>query len=243
MAYQTVFKRYELKYMLTIEQKKQIMKAMEPYMALDKYGRTTICNLYFDTEDYRLIRHSIEKPSYKEKLRVRCYRRDGELSDKVFVELKKKYDHVVYKRRIAMPESEAMEWLFNRKQKEGQSQISSEVDYFMEYYKNPRPAIFLSYEREAYYAKDGSDFRVTFDDHILCREDRLSLKEAVGGTSLLEEDKVLMELKCSGGIPLWMTHILTELQVYKTSFSKYGTYYMNYIYPRLEEEFKHGRIV
>ena len=242
MAYQTVFKRYELKYMLTVEQKERIMKEMEPYMALDKYGRTTICNLYFDTDDYRLIRHSIEKPSYKEKLRVRSYRRENS-DHTVYVELKKKYNHVVYKRRIAMTEPEAMEWLLDRKEKQDQSQISSEVDYFMDYYQNPHPVVFLSYEREAYFAKDGSDFRVTFDEYVLCREDRLSLKEEVGGTALLEDGKVLMELKCSGGIPLWMTQILTELHLYKTSFSKYGTYYTNYIYPRMKEEFQHGRII
>lgn len=66
MAYQNVFQRYELKYMLTKEQKKKILAAMEPYMALDQYGRTTIRNIYFDTDNYRLIRHSIEKTAYKE---------------------------------------------------------------------------------------------------------------------------------------------------------------------------------
>ena len=61
MAFQTVFKRYELKYLLTRAQKERILEAMEPYMALDKYGRTTIRNIYFDTDNYRLIRRSIEK--------------------------------------------------------------------------------------------------------------------------------------------------------------------------------------
>lgn len=67
---QDVFKRYELKYMITKEQKEKLLKAMEPYMALDKYGRTTIRNIYFDTENYRLVRRSIERPAYKEKLRI-----------------------------------------------------------------------------------------------------------------------------------------------------------------------------
>ena len=109
MAYQTVFKRYELKYLLTERQKKCVMEAMEPCMTPDAYGRTTIRNIYFDTADYRLARRSIEKPVYKEKLRIRSYEKASGASP-VFVELKKKYKGVVYKRRISMPEREAMEW-------------------------------------------------------------------------------------------------------------------------------------
>lgn len=235
MAYQTVFKRYELKYMLTLEQKEKILEAMEPYMALDQYGRTTIRNIYFDTDNYRLIRHSIEKPAYKEKLRIRSYRQ-ADPESPVFVELKKKYDSVVYKRRLSLPEEEAMEWVSGEQHPEHtsdkQAQISDEIDYFLTYYKTLHPAVFLSYEREAYYSKNGDDFRVTFDDHILCREEDLSLESEVWGTSLLEEGKVLMEIKTSGGIPLWMTHVLSEEHIYKTSYSKYGTAYETMIYPR-----------
>lgn len=235
MAYQTVFKRYELKYMLTIEQKEKVLKAMEPYMDLDQYGRTTIRNLYFDTDNYRLIRHSIEKPAYKEKLRIRSYSQVNP-DNPVYVELKKKYKHVVYKRRIALSEIKAMEWLCERRQEYHETQISEEIEYFMDYYKTLHPTVFLSYDREAYYSKDGSDFRVTFDDNILCRQCDLSLELDVGGTPIMEEGKVLMELKCSGGIPLWMTHILSQEHIYKTSFSKYGTAYQTIIYPKLKEE-------
>lgn len=152
MSFQTVFQRYELKYLLTQEQKKKILQAMAPYMELDQYGRTTIRNLYFDTGNYRLARHSIEKPSYKEKLRVRSYSQ-ADPESPVFVELKKKYRNVVYKRRIALPEKEAMEWL------QGGScsqdvQISREVDYFLSYYRNLAPVVFLSYEREAFFSEE-----------------------------------------------------------------------------------------
>lgn len=106
MAFQTVFKRYELKYILTAEQKEKVLHAMEPYMVPDQYGRTVIRNIYFDTDDYRLIRRSIEKPAYKEKLRIRSYSQ-AEPDSTVFVELKKKYKKVVYKRRISLPEEAA----------------------------------------------------------------------------------------------------------------------------------------
>lgn len=235
MAYQAVFERYELKFMLTIEQKEKVLKAMEPYMALDQYGRTTIRNIYFDTDNYRLIRRSIEKPAYKEKLRIRSYRRVGPESP-VFVELKKKYKSVVYKRRLVMPEEAAMKWMDTGHHEEKGTQISNEIDYFLEYYETIHPRVFLSYEREAYYSLAGDDFRVTFDDNILCRQEDLSLESEPYGTPILEAGKLLMEIKCSGGIPLWMTECLSREKIYKTSFSKYGTYYQKFILPKLKEE-------
>ena len=234
MAYQAVFQRYELKFMLTEAQKSAVLAAMEPYMELDRYGRTIIRNVYFDTENYRLIRHSIEKPIYKEKLRLRSYRRAGP-EESVFVELKKKYRSLVYKRRLGLPEEKAVRWVTGEEPGGEDSQIAREVDYFIGYYQNLRPVVFLSYEREAYYALDGSNFRVTFDDHILCRQEELSLDAEPWGTSLLEQGKVLMEIKCSGGIPFWMTQVLSRERIYKTSFSKYGTAYQTLIYPKIKE--------
>lgn len=231
MAVQTVFKRYELKYLLTMAQKETVLKAMQPYMTLDKYGKTTIRNLYYDTDTYLLIRRSIEKPAYKEKLRIRSYSRI-DADSTAFVELKKKYKSVVYKRRISLPYTDATAWLSREKHPAKHTQIANEIDYFLEYYGSVHPTVFLSYEREAYYCNDGSDFRVTFDDNILCRQEDLSLESEVYGTPILPEGKVLMEIKCSGGIPLWMTHVLSEEQIYKTSFSKYGTAYGMLIFPQ-----------
>lgn len=228
---QCIFKRYEIKYMLTREQKERVVKALEPYMALDQYGHATIRNIYFDTDNYRLIRHSLEKPIYKEKLRIRSYRR-AKRTSQVFVELKKKYDGVVYKRRVSMEDGQAMDWLCNGKGQQPQGQIGAEIAYFMDYYKDLHPVVFLSYEREAYYCRQGGDFRVTFDENILCRQEDIDLESGVWGTPLLEEDMVLMELKTSGGIPLWMTQVLTREKLYKTSFSKYGTAYQKMIYPK-----------
>ncbi len=229
MAVQTVFKRYELKYMITRAQKAELVAYMQPYMRLDQYGHTTIRNLYYDTDTYRLVRRSNEKPVYKEKLRARSYGLVGE-DDIVFVELKKKYNSVVYKRRMALPQNVTNEWLRTGHLPPEHSQIEEEIEYFREYYESLTPKVFLSYEREAFYDITGSDFRVTFDENVLARTDRLSLSEDVGGIPLLEKDKALMEIKCSGGIPLWMTRWLTEHKVYKTSFSKYGTAYNKIIY-------------
>ena len=232
MAFQTVFKRYEIKYMLTLKQKEKIISAMQEYMALDKYGRSSIRNIYFDTDSYRLIRRSIDKPKYKEKLRIRSYGQASEDS-KVFVELKKKYDGIVYKRRIDLPCNVAFDWTEGKISCPADTQISREINYFLKYYGTLKPAAYLSYEREAYYEKNGGSFRVTFDDNILFRTTDLSLLSDTYGESLLEEGKVLMELKCSGGIPLWFVRILSAEKIYKTSFSKYGTGYTRFILPEL----------
>ena len=244
MAIQTVFKRYELKYMLTLEQKEKILEAISTYMQLDKYGRTTIRNIYFDTDSYRLIRRSIEKPAYKEKLRIRRYSQATSDST-VFVELKKKYEKVVYKRRLPLCEADAMSWVCRENPCPVNTQISREIDYFIDFYGKLNPTVFLSYEREAYYDKGGGDFRVTFDDNILARQTDVNLCSTAYGTPILPEGKVLMELKCSGGIPLWLVEVLSRERIYKTSFSKYGTAYSTLIFPEiyLPNSIKHKEII
>lgn len=224
MAYQSTFKRYELKYLMNRQQKEQILHVMEQYMKLDDYGRTTIRNIYFDTDNYRLIRRSLEKPAYKEKLRVRSYQAVTK-EQPVFVELKKKYKHVVYKRRLVCPEGEMKHYFLNGKPLPDDSQIGNEIRYFWNYYGSLHPVVFLSYEREAYYALDGSDFRVTFDENILYRKRDLSLESEIYGSPILKGNQTLMEIKTSGGMPLWMCDALTKNHLFKTSFSKYGSAY------------------
>ena len=229
MAYKSVFRRYELKYLLFKEQKEIILNAISPYMQLDSYGHTTIRNIYFDTDSYQLIRRSIEKPAYKEKLRIRSYSKATPETE-VFVELKKKYDHVVYKRRIALPERVAMDWVCGKIPSPIDTQISREIDYFKSHYTGLRPSVFLSYERDAYFERDGGDFRLTFDQNILVRDHDLSLCSDAGGRSVMDPDLTMMELKCSGALPLWMVEVLSRERIYKTSFSKYGVAYQKYIF-------------
>lgn len=230
MKYQSVFKRYELKYLMSRQQAWRIQQIMAPYMGPDRYGRTTVRNIYFDTENFRLIRRSMEKPLYKEKLRLRSYG-PVQAGSPVFVELKKKFDGVVYKRRLVMPEREAMDWLCSSEVRCPDSQIGREIDYFLDYYGPVKPAVFLSYDREAFCCLDGSDFRVTFDQRVLCRSGGLSLEEEPWGNPILGEDQVLMELKTADSIPLWMASALSGMRIYKTSFSKYGNAYERFIFP------------
>ncbi len=231
MGFQYVFQRYELKYLLTDEQKETVLRQISDYTVPDKYGKSTVRNLYFDTDNYRLIRRSLDKPEYKEKLRIRSYstvKEDGE----VFVEVKKKYKGVVYKRRMTMPQNRAIAWLRGGAGPEPPTQISRELEYFRDFYGELSPKVFLSYNRQAYYSENDSGFRITLDDNVTCRFDGLSLSEEPGGIALLPAGITLMEVKCLGGFPLWMTSILTENKLYKASFSKYGTAYSSYIFPK-----------
>ena len=107
------FERRELKYRITDAQRAALEAAFDARMVPDEYGESTICNIYYDTADYRLIRAPLEKPAYKEKLRLRSYGVTGP-GGEVFLELKKKYKGIVYKRRITLPEDAAGEFIAGR---------------------------------------------------------------------------------------------------------------------------------
>jgi len=220
-----IFQRYELKYLLNFHQLQALLDAMAPHMVPDEYSHSSIRNLYLDTPDFLLIRRSLERPAYKEKLRVRSYGQAG-TQEPVFVELKKKYRSVVYKRRISLPQDQAMACL-SGEMPWPDSQIGRELAYTMGFYQTLRPAMFLSYERDSFRGTEDENFRVTFDTKIRYRQEELTLNSEPWGTPILDPGQVLMELKVAGGLPIWMAHALSQQGVFKTSFSKYGTAYQN----------------
>ena len=232
MAVQRVFVRSEIKYLITAAQRELIEKEMAPYMKADEFGRSTICSVYYDTPDYMLIRRSLDSPVYKEKLRLRSYGRAAPGST-VYAEIKKKYDSIVYKRRVGMELAFAENYLAGgwRNADEPSDQIGRELMFALKRYGDLRPAAFVSGEREAFYAVDDHEFRVTFDENILGRDYDLSLDSRPGGLPLLEPDQVLMEIKAGGAYPLWMCRLLSREKIYKTSFSKYGNIYNRLIRP------------
>ena len=235
MSSPMVFKRYEIKYLLTREQKDVVMAAMKDHMEPDSFGRSTIRNIYYDTDNYRLVRRSLERPIYKEKLRVRSYC-TAKPEDEVFIELKKKFNSVVYKRRTGICQKQAADYLAGKIPAPNPCQITNEIDYFRQFYETLAPKVFLSYEREAFFDKDDSEFRVTFDENILWRTTDLSLEAGVYGENILKPGQTLMEIKTSGGIPLWMVDVLTAQNLQKTSFSKYGNAYITMFEREKEEE-------
>lgn len=231
MKYETVFRRYEMKYLITKKQKKALLLKMQGYMEPDSFGSSTICNVYFDTPNKMLIRNSLEKPIYKEKLRVRSYGVATKEST-VFVEVKKKYEGVVYKRRLNLSEEVAFDYLLGGvlpQQKE--TQIMKELSYFMGHYEGMCPAVFLSYRRDAYFSKTDGNFRMTFDEDILGRREDLCLTKGIYGEGILPKGLVLLEVKTAFGIPLWLLDFFREQSIYKTSFSKYGKAYERLFLP------------
>ncbi len=219
---QSCFKRYEKKYMLTPEQYRAMILGMAFHMRPDEHPRYTIGNVYFDTADYELIRTSLEKPVYKEKLRVRSYGVPGD-DGLVFVEIKKKFDGVVYKRRVTMTAKEADVWL-----RGGiapvRSQISHEIEWFMQFY-HPTPAVYIAYDREAYAGIDNDELRITFDRNLRWRDYNVDLRAGDYGEPILGDDRILMEIKIPGAAPLWLARLLSEHHIVSESFSKYGAYY------------------
>ena len=238
MKHQMIFQRYEFKYLLDGRQLQAVLAAMAPHMVPDEYSHSSIRNLYLDTPDFRLIRRSLEKPVYKEKIRIRSYGRAA-AETAVFVELKKKYRSVVYKRRISMLQDKALGCVAGT-ELWPQSQIGAELAYAADFYKNLCPAVFLSYERDSFRGVEDEALRVTFDTEIRYRRQELTLDSDTWGIPVLAPGRTLMEIKVAGGLPLWMTHVLSEQGIFKTSFSKYGMAYQDILLAGREGEQKYA---
>lgn len=210
--------------MLTKQQYDLLRELISPYMNEDSYGLHTICSIYFDTDDDRLIRRSIEKPLYKEKLRLRSYGVPRNDDHEVFLELKKKYKGIVYKRREALTLSSAESYIQSGNLPSS-SQIFREIDYFRSYY-GAYPKIFIAYDRIAMTGNEETSLRMTFDFKIRCRRDALDMKAGDHGIELLPNGSVLLEIKIPNAMPLWLSSALSQLKLYPVSFSKYGQFYL-----------------
>lgn len=222
---QEIFKRTEKKYLLDRDTYEKLIKRLEKYTQKDKYYESDIMSLYYDTPDYRLIRTSIEKPVFKEKIRLRSYGVPHS-ADAVFLEIKRKYKGVVYKRRSIMPLKDAYEFTHGGDVSPHNAQIENELKWAFRYYTGLAPRMLVTYHRFSYFANDNHNVRITFDDRILYRDYDLDPSGGIYGTELLEDGQRIMEIKIPGSAPLWLSHILDELKIYPTSYSKYGTAYL-----------------
>lgn len=220
-----VFERAEKKYILSLLQREKLLEEAGDRLVRDRFGHSVILNLYFDTPDYRIVRQSLDKPVYKEKLRLRSYGVPSPESP-VFLEVKKKFREVVYKRREAMPLSEVERYLESGRTR-SQSQIIHEIDWMFHCYPGLQPRAFISYERDAYCGDGG--LRMTFDEQILFRREDLDLRQGVYGEALLPEDCCILEIKTLGAMPLWLANALDHIQAWPGSFSKYGAAYCRYL--------------
>ncbi len=218
-----IFRRVEKKYRLTPAQKEALLASIGGYLTPDRHGRSTICSLYLDTPDHLIIRNSIDARVYKEKLRLRSYG-TPDVETQVFLEIKKKYKGVVYKRREVLSLHAAMDYIAGGPSPVD-SQIMREIGYAMRFYRQPQPAMLIAYEREGYFGRDLPNLRITFDTNVRYRNTDLHLEHGHHGMRLLPEDAILMEIKTDGAMPVWLARALSEHGLLPVSFSKYGTAY------------------
>ncbi|GLX69866.1 polyphosphate polymerase domain-containing protein [Paenibacillus glycanilyticus] len=237
-----VFNRYESKYLMDEQSFREIYNRLLAYMELDEYNKNdqfySISNLYFDTEQHSIIRGSLAKPKYREKLRLRAYGvpRPGA---KVYLELKKKVFGLVNKRRTGLTLDEAYEFVRTGVEPELQpymnKQVISEIKYFLGRYEL-QPKVYLAYDRIAMFCKNNRDLRITFDTNIRSRRHDLRLEAGDHGDLIMAKGQWLMEVKAEKTVPVWLAQLLSELGMFRTGFSKYGNEYRMNI--RQEERVK-----
>ena len=240
----STFQRREVKFLLSKEQFEGLLPIVHEHMNPDAYcvdGKEYgIYNLYYDTPDNFLIRTSIQKPYYKEKLRLRSYYSPAAPDASVYLEVKKKIGGIVTKRRVAMTLSEAEAYVSTRVKPYYErfidKQVIKELDIFLNNYDSLQPRQYISYQRSAFFGKDDPDFRLTFDRDITARREDLSLGKPSYGSKLILPDQRLMEVKISGAVPMWMSHAMSELDIHRISFSKYGRAFKNYILEQIEAQ-------
>ena len=222
-----VMKRYELKYLLSGEQTEYLRERLRGHMEVDEFGLSSIASLYYDTPDYRLIRTSLEKPAFKEKIRLRSY---GLATDDspVFLELKRKAYGIVYKRRVQSTIPLVHRFFAGESDVFAGGQINREITSFRDYYETLVPSCLIIYDRTAYF-EPGGDLRLTIDNNPRYRTTDLTLKKSMEGISLLPEGWTILEIKVQQAMPLWLSAILAEGRIYKGSFSKYGEAYRQQI--------------
>ncbi len=233
MADQSVFARVEKKYLLSGDQARAMTDALRlrSFSMLD-FGDPAVQSLYYDTPDFLLIRRSLERPNYKEKLRLRAYGQPT-MEGRSYVEIKKKYQGVVYKRRVKLPLREAVAGIRQGRMPAECGQIGREIDRCVDFYQL-EPKCMILYDRDAWSSKS-ENVRVTFDTRIRCRFSDLDVTLPQEGTELLPPDSVIMEIKAPGAYPLWLTRLLEDIGARRIHFSKYGTAYLRHIAQNAEQ--------
>jgi len=230
-----VFNRYEHKYMLDRQTFEKVIRVLDEHMIMDSHNKDhtpyTISNIYYDTYDDYLIRTSLSRPKYREKLRLRSYG-VPDMDSTVFLEIKKKFDGIVNKRRTKLKLAEAYSFVASGIAPEPKdymnTQVLHELEYFLKVY-DVSPKLYLAYDRIAYFERNNNDLRISFDMNIRSRRYDLALEKGDYGEKLLRDDVFLMEIKTSLAKPLWLTHMLADFDIKRKRFSKYGTEFKNMI--------------
>lgn len=223
--YENIFNRVEQKYILSQDEKKKFIDKIKKHIIKDYYYDSLISNVYFDDSNNRLIINSLEKPLYKDKVRIRSYGIPT-LDSNVFFEIKNKYKGIVGKRRIMIKLKDFYDYLDNKLVID--NQIMNELDYLVKYY-DLKPTLFISYHRYSYMGKEDNNLRITFDNDLISRYYDLKLESGIYGEKFFDNNECIMEIKTLGGYPMWLVNALSELKIYPESFSKYGSIYQSSI--------------
>lgn len=232
MAYANTYKRREMKFLLDERHFEHLREEIAPYMTEDEFGFHTIMNIYLDNINDDLIRTSLGKPVFKEKLRLRAYGKKAEDDCEAFLEIKKKYRGITYKRRFEGNYKELFDYISGGVLPDVQGQVFEEIDYLVKR-MGLMPRIAICYDREAFYGNDDKEFRLTFDGNIRFRNTDLDLRSGDYGQPLIAAPYRVMEVKSAGAVPLWLVRFLSENKIYNGSFSKYGTIYQQELLEKL----------
>lgn len=226
-----VFKRYELKYLISFEQYISLCEHLLEKMKYDAYGtegKYNIVSLYYDSDDSKIYYETRNKLRFRQKLRLRIYDQADETST-AFIEVKQKFKNVVNKRRTALPLNEAYDLLNTsgadweqRNWQASNRQILKEAMHFKSLY-DLRPELVVSYDRQAFSGIDEPDLRVTFDYNLMCRTDDLRIENGPEGQHFIDRDNVVLEVKVSETVPFWLSRLLSEHGCSKQSVSKFCT--------------------
>lgn len=229
-----VFNRYELKYIVNKALYKELLQALQGHVFMDKHGDQDgyymVMNLYYDTADHLFFNETVNRQQFRQKLRLRGYNHINRDSN-VFLEIKKKYRGVVYKRRTLLKLPEAYAFLADTLSKKDYSlydasntQILGEVDFLKQFYQL-EPKVIVSYDRQAFQGIHEEDLRVTFDRNLLKRETDLRIESRSDGELFMDPSLYVLEVKVNDRIPLWLSHILNDFQCWRQGYSKYTSSY------------------
>ncbi len=229
-----VFNRYELKFILDKSMAQEMIQALKGHVMLDQYGDGEgfyrIINLYYDTEDHLFFHETVNRQEFRQKLRLRAYNKVS-IDTPVFLEIKKKYDGVVYKRRTMLTLQDAYAFLAKGQEQQDYSvydasnvQILGEVAFLKRFY-SLAPKVVVSYDRQAFLGIKENDLRITFDSNLRKRESDLKLESGPWGELFMDASSYILEIKVNGRIPLWLAQILSGFQCWRQGYSKYTSSY------------------
>ena len=236
-------RRVEKKYLITRSEKATLLKALKKQLVHDEYYKEEILSLYLDTDNFDLAIKTIDRPEFREKVRVRAYN-VPKRSTRIFFEVKTKLatnkTKIGNKRRLIIPLKDFYSYMNTGKNLEQiaasasnnnpqQIQVAKELDYLIKHY-NLRPKIIIVSNRTAFSGKNDPTFRLTFDENLRFRTTDLKLEKGSSGEKYFPSTPdpkrgIIMEAKTINAMPPWFVDEISRLKIYPTRFSKYGKIY------------------